>query len=114
MGDAQDGLDERSYPREASLWKRLGNEIIIVDSTACISKYMHVLYTIVSVDKANKGHVLAWLVVEAESKDAITPLLEVLKERCGETKPRLFVSDDAMALWNSWLVTFQTHPFSNS
>ena len=89
---------------QIELWKKMAPTVVIVDSTACVSKYKHVLYSVVSVGKDNVGHVLAWLVVESESKAAIVPLLEVLKERCGETKPRLFVSDDAPALWNSWLV----------
>lgn len=35
---------------QAKLWKKLTPEIVIVDSTACVSKYKHVLYSIVSIE----------------------------------------------------------------
>ena len=88
---------------QRELW-HMANDIVIVDSTACVSRYRHVLWSVVSVGKDNRGHVLAWLVVQGESKDAIVPLLRELHSRCGDTHPRLFISDDAPALYNSWLV----------
>ena len=91
-------------PEMVALWKELAPENVVVDSTACITRYKHVLYAVVSVAKGNRGHPLAWLVVESESHDALVPLLEELRKRCGDTRPRLFASDDAPALFNSWSV----------
>ena len=91
------------YQRE--LWKKHANEIVIVDSSAGVSRYKHVLYSIVTVDKDNVGHCIAWLIIPAESSDDIQPLLRELKRLNGDTSPRIFASDDANALYNSWLVT---------
>ena len=86
------------------MWKKLTPENIVMDSTACISRYKHVLLSFVSVDRGNKGHVVAWLIVQGESEGAMTDLMEELKKRCGETKPLLFASDAAAQLFNAWLV----------
>jgi len=86
------------------LWKKLTPENVIVDTTACVSRYKHVAYSVVSVDKENRGHVVAWLIVEKEERNAIADLLHVIRMRCGETKPRVFMSDDSSALINSWYV----------
>lgn len=91
---------QTTHQRE--LWAELADGIVVVDSTACVSRYDHVLWSIVAIDKENKGHVLAWLVVKGENHDDLVPLLRQLQARCGDTHPRLFISDDAPALFNSW------------
>ena len=86
------------------MWKKLAHRVVICDSTACISQYKHVLYALVGVDERNRGIVLAWLVVPSESQRDLTPLLEKLLRINGATTPKYFISDDAPALYNSWLV----------
>ena len=84
------------------LWPKYAHKLMIVDSTACVTRYKHVVHGMVTVDEHNKGLSLGWLFVESESKKNILPLLKVMRERTGPTKPKVFASDDAPALFNSW------------
>ena len=85
----------------------LTGENVVMDSTACVSRYDHVLVALVCVDKMNCGHVVAFLIVKGESEDAMKDLMFELRKRCGQAKPRIFASDAAPALFNVWLVSWK-------
>ena len=58
------------------------------------------------IDDYDEGIPVEWLISNKESVDVLRVFFESIRERCGEVKTEIFMSDDTEAYHNAWASNF--------
>ena len=77
--------------------------VVATDGTNC---YNFRLITVLVIEHYDEGIPVAWLISNKESADVLRAFFESIRERCGDVKTEIFMSDDAEAYHNAWASTF--------
>ncbi|XP_042911250.1 uncharacterized protein [Parasteatoda tepidariorum] len=85
-----------------------GNDIIMIDSTHGTNQQGYLLTTIMVNDSNHEGFPVATLYSSRVSADVLEPFFKEIKMKYEDFKPRVFMSDDDPALYNSfkWKINF--------
>ena len=81
-------------------------KLVCVDATHGTNSYDFQLITVLVIDDYDEDIPVAWLISNKESADVLSVFFESIRERCGDVKTEIFMSDDAEAYHNAWASTF--------
>ena len=86
--------------------KKFGRNVIYMDSTHGTNAYQFLLISVIVLDDFGEGIPMAWAISNTEVTGTLVQHFTAVKERVGNIKPELFMSDDADALYNAWQIVF--------
>lgn len=84
---------------QKEMFEEHANKLICVDATHGTTAYDFQLVTVLVVDDYNEGIPVAWLISNKETTDALKVFFSSLRERCGDIRTEIFMSDDAEAYY---------------
>ena len=77
-----------------------------MDATHGTNVYDFQLITVLVIDDYDEGIPVAWLISNKESADILRVFFSRIRERCGDVKTEIFMSDDTEAYHNAWASVF--------
>ena len=81
-------------------------QLVCVDATHGTNVYDFQLITVLVIDDYDEGIPVAWLISNKESADILRVFFARIRERCGDVKTEIFMSDDTEAYHNAWASVF--------
>ena len=91
---------------QKEMFEKHAQKLICVDATHVTTAYDFQLVTVLVTDDYDEGTLVAWLISNKETTDALKISFSSLRERCGEVQTETFMSDDTDAYYNAWVSTF--------
>ena len=91
---------------QKEMFEKHAQKLICVDATHVTTAYDFQLVTVLVTDDYDEGILVAWLISNKETTDALKISFSSLRERCGEVQTETFMSDDTDAYYNAWVSTF--------
>ena len=88
------------------MFQKYAHKVICADATHGTTAYDFQLITVMVADDYDEGIPVAWLISNRESENVLKHFFTSIRERCGEVKTDVFMSDDANAYYNAWAATF--------
>lgn len=86
--------------------KQFGSKVVCLDANHGTNQYNFLLITVLVIDEFGEGVPIAWAISNRETELSITIFLEAVHNSCGDIKPAIFMSDDAVQYWNAWKSVF--------
>ena len=85
---------------------KYATKLVCVDATHGTNAYDFQLIKVLVIDDYDEGIPVAWLISNKESDDILRVFFASIRERCGDVKTEIFMSDDAEAYHNAWASDF--------
>lgn len=91
---------------QQDMFVKYATKLVCADATHGTNAYDFQLITVLVIDDYDEGIPVAWLISNKESADVLRVFFTSIKERCGDVKTEIFMSDDAEAYHNAWVSSF--------
>ena len=91
---------------QQDMFVKYAQKLVCVDATHGTNSYDFQLVTVLVIDDYDEGIPVAWLISNKESADILRVFFTSIRERCGDPKAEIFMSDDAEAYHNAWVSSF--------
>lgn len=88
------------------MFVQYANKLVCVDATHSTNAYDFQLITILVIDDYDEGILVAWLISNKESRDVLNVFFSSTREKCGDVKTQMFMTDDAETYHNAWIFAF--------
>lgn len=83
------------------MFVRYANKLECVDATHGTNTYDFPPITVLVIDDYDERIPVAWLISNKESRDVLSVSFSSIKEKCGDVKTQIFMTDDAEAFHNA-------------
>lgn len=98
-------------PAQQNILENIANNIICVDSTHGLNSYDFEMTTLLVVDEYGEGFPGSCMYSNRKDTYTFKVFFEKIKEKCGNMKCRVFMSDIAPAFYNAWQNVMGSVPF---
>ena len=91
---------------QKEIFIKYAKKLVCVDATHGTNAYDFQLITVLVIDDYDEGIPVAWLISNKESSSVLSSFFASIRERCGDVKTEIFMTDDADGYHNSWISAF--------
>ena len=91
---------------QKEMFIKYAKKLVCVDATHGTNAYDFQLITVLVIDDYDEGIPVAWLISNKESSSVLSSFFASIRERCGDVKTEIFMTDDAEGYHNSWISAF--------
>lgn len=91
---------------QQGMFVQYANKLVCVDATHGTNAYGFQLITTLVIDDCDKGIPVARLISNKESRDVLRVIFSSIREKCGDVKTEIVMTDDAEAYHNAWISAF--------
>lgn len=88
---------------QEEILKKFGNDCICMDGTHGLNKYNFEVVTLMVLDDMRQGFPCAFFICSRIDSQTIATFLASVKDKVGELRPSVFMSDMAESFYNGWL-----------
>ena len=88
------------------MFVKYAQKLVCVDATHGTISYDFQLTTVLVNDDYDEGIPVAWLISNRETADVLRVFFSSIRNKCGDVKTEIFMSDDAKAYHNAWVSAF--------
>lgn len=81
-------------------------KLVCVDATRGTNAYGFQLITTLVIGDYDEGIPVARLISNKESRDVVSVIFSSIREKCGDVKTEIVMTDDAEAYHNAWISAF--------
>ena len=88
------------------MFVKYAHKLVCVNATHGTTAYDFQLITVLVIDDYDEGIPVAWLISNRETADVLRVFFSSIRNKCGDVRTEIFMSDDAKAYHNAWISAF--------
>ena len=111
--ESYEGLGKHDFaiciqtPFQRDMLIEFGPDVICMDSTHGTNGYDFNLITVLVLDEYGEGTPVGWMICNSEDATALSLFMGKIKERFGDIRTKVFMSDDAENFYKAWKSIFK-------
>ena len=91
---------------QKEMFVKYAQKLVCVDATHGTTAYDFQLITVLVIDDYDEGIPVAWLISNRETADVLRVFFTSIRNKCGDVRTEIFMSDDAEAYHNASVSAF--------